>query len=221
MLPDISQASSQLDFDYWWNLKGESVEPANARRNGESGVERVATDSGLLYIKRQRNHLFYSLHYPFGLPTVMREKFSVELLGGMGIQVPVVVFAEARKIAGTWQAILVTKDLAGYTDLENWYRKGGRERLGEQQHERFLLKLGQLLKRIHRRHWQHACLYPKHIFITPGDADTLPEIALIDLEKMRRRLLPGHAARRDLDQLRRHSPMWNDQDWKVLLKGHN
>ena len=220
MLSDISQAALQ-NFDYWWNLKGESVEPANIRRNGESGVERVATDSGLLYIKRQRNHLFYSLRYPFGLPTVMREKFSVDILGKIGIHVPVVIFAEARKIAGAWQAVLVTRDLAGYADLEYWYRKGGRERLGEQQHELFLLKLGQLLKRIHSHHWQHACLYPKHIFVTLGDVDTLPEIALIDLEKMRRRLLPGHAARRDLDQLRRHSPMWNEQDWKILLKGHN
>jgi hypothetical protein len=49
----------------------------------------------------------------------------------------------------------------------------------------------------------------------------LPEIALIDLEKARRRIFTSHAARRDLDQLRRHSLMWNQQDWKVLLTGHD
>jgi hypothetical protein len=56
--------------------------------------------------------------------------------------------------------------------------------------------------------------------VTKGDETILPDIALIDLEKARRRLSVRQVARRDLDQLRRHSPMWNDQDWNTLLLGH-
>lgn len=220
----MSNTSSPVlpgDFDYWWHVQGESVEPANVRRNGESGVDRLNTDSGVLYVKRQRNHLFRSLRYPFGLPTFMREKFAAQAFRKIDIQVPEIVFAEARKVSGEWQAVLVSRELAGYCDLESWYSKGGRARLGEQQHRNFLLKLGRLLGLLHRHHWQHTCLYPKHIFVTQGDATHLPDIALLDLEKARRRLLVSNAARRDLDQLRRHSPMWNDKDWETLLDGHN
>jgi len=215
-----SKNSLPQDFDYWWQVQGESVEPANVRRNGESGVDRVFTDSGVLYVKRQRNHLFRSLRYPFGFPTFMREKIAVQALRKININVPVIVFSDARKVAGEWQAILATRELEGYVDLEYWYNQGGRKRLGEQQHEQFLLQLGRMLGLLHSHHWQHTCLYPKHIFVTQGDATQLPEIALIDLEKTRRRIFASHAARRDLDQLRRHSPMWNEQDWKVLLTGH-
>lgn len=220
-MSNISTSGQSLDFDYWWQVQGESVEPANIRRNGESGVDRLHTDSGVLYVKRQRNHLFRSLRYPFGFPTFMREKFAAQALQKFDIQVPEIVFADARKVAGEWQAVLVSKELTGYCDLECWYNKGGRERLGEQQHQQFLLKLGRQLGMLHSHRWQHTCLYPKHIFVTPGDATQLPDIALLDLEKARRRLLASDAARRDLAQLRRHSQMWNDQDWKTLLSGHN
>lgn len=41
-------------------------------------------------------------------------------------------------------------------------------------------------------HWQHGCLYPKHIFVrVEGEAI---EVALIDLEKSRRRLTVNKAS---------------------------
>lgn len=207
-------------FDFWWNVRGEEVEPANVRRNGESGVQRIATDIGTLYVKRQRNHLFRSFRYPLGLPTVMREKFAMDAFSGLGIQVPGMVFAEARKVDGDWQAVLVTHELAGFCDLESWYCAGGRERLGEEQHNLFLGKLGRMLGVMHQHRWQHTCLYPKHIFVTAGNASTLPEIALLDLEKARRLFSVARATRRDLDQLRRHAAMWDDADWHVLMAAH-
>lgn len=100
--------SVPTDFNGWWNLRGESVEPANVRRDGESGVERLVLPAlGMVYIKRQRNHLFRSLRYPFGLPTVMREKFATSALRKLSITTPEIVFAEARKVNGDWQAVLV------------------------------------------------------------------------------------------------------------------
>ena len=50
--------------------------------------------------------------------------------------------------------------------------------------------------------------------------DGKPEIALIDLEKLRRPYLPWRAARHDLDQLRRHQAVWNADDWDTLLAAH-
>ncbi len=212
-----------VDFDGWWGAKGESVEPANMRRDGESGVERLLLpELGMVYIKRQRNHLFRSPRYPLGLPTVMREKFAITALRKLGLATPEIVFAAARKTHGSWQAVLVTKALEGYVDLETWYSRGGKQRLGYEQHQQLLKKLGRTLGVMHRAQWQHTCLYPKHIFLTAGDAKTLPDIALLDLEKARRKLLPGHAARRDLDQLYRHSrKLWSDSEWHLLLSGHN
>ncbi len=211
------------DFDGWWSVRGESVEPANVRRDGESGVERIYSSAlGVLYIKRQRNHLFRSLRYPLGLPTVMREKFATDALQKLGITTPELVFVESRKTGGDWRAILVTKALEGFVDLETWYRKAGRERIGEARHQQLLLKLGRVLGVMHSKQWQHTCLYPKHIFLTAGSVESTPEVALLDLEKARRKLIRGHAARRDLDQLHRHSrKIWSEQDWQLLLDGHN
>lgn len=218
----VKVSSVPLDFDGWWSARGELVEPANVRRDGESGVERLEVpDLGLLYIKRQRNHLFRSLRYPLGLPTVMREKFATEALSQLGIETPEIVFAEARKIKGDWQAVLVTKALQDYVDLESWYRAGGKQRLGVEQHQYFLAALGRTLGVMHRQQWQHTCLYPKHIFLTAGDSSVLPKVALLDLEKSRRCWWPGKAARRDMDQLYRHSrTLWSEQDWQHLLDGH-
>lgn len=208
-------------FDYWWAVRGEDVEPANIRRDGESGVQRLQMDDGVVYVKRQRNHLFRSLRYPLGLPTVMREKAAIIALSRLGIVVPELVFAEARRTKAGWEAVLVTRELSGYTDLAAWYAQGGRERLGEALHTQFLQQLGSTIGLLHRHHWQHTCLYPKHVFVTTGSRDALPAIALLDLEKARRRLSAARCARRDLDQLRRHSPLWNEQDWQALLAGHS
>ncbi|MBK8103924.1 MAG: InaA protein [Cellvibrionales bacterium] len=214
--------SVPTDFNGWWNLRGESVEPANVRRDGESGVERLVLPAlGMVYIKRQRNHLFRSLRYPFGLPTVMREKFATSALRKLSITTPEIVFAEARKVNGDWQAVLVTKSLDGFVDLETWYGRGGRQRIGDEQHQRLLQEMGRVLGVVHNAQWQHTCLYPKHIFLTAGDTVVLPEIALLDLEKARHCWLPKKASRRDLDQLYRHSrELWSEQEWKILLAGH-
>ena len=52
--------------------------------------------------------------------------------------------------------------------------------------------------------------------VTGEGADARAEVALLDLEKCRRRISCQRAAANDLKQLRRHSS-WNDADWKKLL----
>jgi tRNA A-37 threonylcarbamoyl transferase component Bud32 len=209
-------------FEDWWDCDGEWVEPPNIRRNGESGVKRVIdAELGMLYIKRQVNHLYRSFRHPFGRPTILREQRALQAFAGYGVDVPVLVFCEMRKRGDQWQSVLVTRDLAGYEEMPHWYAHGGRERLGADVHRRMLEKLGRTLAQIHLHRWQHTCLYPKHVFLSSHLAeDGLPHIALIDLEKCRKQPTRGWAAQRDLKKLQRHAHMLSADEWQAVLQGH-
>ncbi|RJG11819.1 InaA protein [Pseudomonas cavernicola] len=210
-------------FEQWWQQHGEWVEEPNQRRGGESGVQRVhGADGKLLYAKRQVGHLYRSLRHPFGRPTVLRERDALEGFRRLGVQVPEVMYCGALRSADkSWRGLLVTAALDGFQEVDNWYANGGREHYGEQLHQKLLQALGAMLARLHLGHWQHSCLYAKHIFVrvTGEGATAQVDVALLDLEKARRRLSKQRAARHDLRQLRRHSS-WNSADWQQLIYGY-
>ncbi len=212
-------------FQRWWNTQGEWVEEPNQRRAGESGVQRIRLrdpQQPLLYCKRQIGHLYRSLLHPFGRPTVLRELQALQAFGRLGVRVPELVYCGTRQQAGQWQALLVTAELEGFVSLEDWYQQDLRERFGPAVQERMLTAVGITLARIHQARWQHGCCYPKHIFLKvhgEGDAASV-EVALLDLEKSRRRLRRSAAARHDLRQLKRHRQAMPEQDWQRLLAAH-
>ncbi|MCF7201651.1 lipopolysaccharide kinase InaA family protein [Pseudomonas oligotrophica] len=219
VLPGLPARSST--FDRWWDAAGEWVEEPNQRRDGESGVLRLRrADAGqpLLYCKRQRGHLYRSLRHPFGRPTALREYAALRAFERLGIRVPRMVYCAARKQDGRWQALLVTEALEGFVSLEDWYRGEARAVHGEALQRGMLRSLAQTLARLHRAGWQHGCLYPKHLFVrVRGQGrEARVEIALLDLEKSRRRLLRQRASRRDLSQLRRHTPAMPASDWALF-----
>jgi len=117
-----------------------------------------------------------------------------------------------------WRALLVTKSLDGFEEIDRWYAAGGRERHGEAIHDRVLKDLAENLARMHKGRWQHGCLYDKHVFVrVTGEGETAKvEVALIDLEKSRQRLTAHRAAAHDMKQLRRHSS-FSEADWKKLV----
>ena len=215
-----SDVVSQDRFDFFWNQRGEWVEAPNVRRGGESGVERVTgSDGQLLYAKRQTGHTYRSLLHPFGRPTVLRERDALIGVGLLGVSVPEIVFCGAqRDPVHKWRALLVTKSLDGFLELEHWYAAGARERYGEAVHDRILKELAENLARMHKGRWQHSCLYTKHVFVrVTGEGEAAKvEIALIDLEKCRQRLTAQRAAVHDMKQLRRHSS-FSEADWKKLV----
>ncbi|MBV4456943.1 InaA protein [Pseudomonas sp. COR58] len=215
-----TEVAPQDRFDYYWNQRGEWVEEPNVRRGGESGVQRVmGRDGQLLYAKRQTGHIYRSLMHPFGRPTVLRERDALNGAGALGVRVPQIVFCGAQPDpVHKWRALLVTKSLDGFLELEQWEAAGGRERHGEAVYERVLKDLADNLARLHRGRWQHSCIYIKHVFVrVTGEGDGAQvEVALIDLEKCRRRLTAGRAAAHDMKQLRRHSS-FRDSDWKKLV----
>ena len=207
-------------FDYFWQRQGEWVEAPNQRRGGESGVQRLSDETGhLLYAKRQVGHIYRSLLHPFGRPTVLRELDALNSFEQLGVRVPRIVFCGAERDADhQWRALLVSEALDGFVELDTWHAEGARERYPQVVHERMLKDLAENLARMHHGHWQHGCLYGKHVFIkVNGEGEqATAEVALLDLEKCRQRLLPTQAAAHDMKQLRRHSS-FKPADWDRLV----
>ncbi len=200
------------DFAGWWNAPGEWVEEPNQRRSGWSGMMRLRHNGRTYYVKKQCNHLCRTLRHPFGWPTVSREYANILRLLALGITVPQPVFHGERKTAAGVQAVLVTEELVGYADLET------QDNCTPEEKSRLASAVGRMLGRMHRHQLQHSSLYDKHIMVRWQDG--WPEIALIDLETLRRAWLPGRAARRDLKQLKRRQNIWQAADWALLEEAH-
>lgn len=215
--PTVSKESR---FDFFWAQRGEWVEEPNQRRGGESGVQRVFTGTGgPVYIKRQVGHIYRSWLHPLGRPTVLRERDALEGLSKLDVRVPKLLFCGAQRDAGQeWRALLVTESLEGFVEIDKWYAAGGREHHGEALHDQMLQELANNLARMHLGRWQHGCLYIKHVFVrvTGEGAQARAEVALLDLEKCRRRFTASAAARHDIKQLRRHSS-FTSADWQKLV----
>ncbi|EZQ15637.1 InaA protein [Halopseudomonas bauzanensis] len=209
---------SQYGFEHWWSMDGEWVEEPNQRRGGESGVKLLPPlqpGQPPLYSKRQIGHLFRSWRHPFGLPTVLREEQALIACEQLGVTVPKRVFCAARKQLGRWQALLITEELSGFVSLDQWYAEHA-PKLDENSRKAVLRRLALVLQRLHRGRRQHGCLYSKHVYISL--TAKVPEVALLDLEKSRIRLLRSKAINHDLSQLRRHRGGMPEADWNYLLE---
>lgn len=203
---------SDRDFGYWWNVPGDWVEPPNERRNGWSGMLRVRDGGTLYYVKRQRNHLCRTVAHPLGWPTASREWYYIDQLRRIGLHVAEPVFHGVSTGPEGKDAVLVTRELAGFTALSELTSLDHGQRIT------LARALGHSLGVMHRARLQHSSLYDKHIMVR-WHADR-PEIALIDLEKMRRRPSRRAAARHDLEQLRRRQGILGDEEWAVLEDAH-
>ncbi|PZW38967.1 lipopolysaccharide kinase InaA family protein, partial [Pseudomonas sp. URMO17WK12:I2] len=128
-------------------------------------------------------------------------------------------YGSARKHQGQWQALLITQALTGFISLEQWYE-------AEQSAEDSACMLNALagaLARMHRGRWQHGCCYAKHVFIKINNnegSSASAEIALLDLEKSRRRLRTADASRHDMRQLKRHCGAMPEVDWAFLMDAY-
>ena len=202
-----------LNFEHWWTRPGDWVEPPNERRNGWSGMLRTPDNGRTLYVKRQLNHLCRTFRHPIGWPTASRERHYLVRLHSLGIEAPVPVFHGVRQTEHGIEAVLVTEELTGYTDL------GTLSSLDPARRAEVARALGTVLGRLHRARLQHSCLYDKHVMVRLDDGQP-PRIALIDLEKMRPCLTRRGAARHDLDQLHRRQQIFSPEDWQVLLNAH-
>lgn len=148
---------------------------------------------------------------------MLRELQAYKALSRLGITIPVVVYAAARRQHGLWQALLVTENLQGFVSLDRWYADHPSSEL----REAMLYKLAVTLTRLHRARWQHGCCYPKHILVkvrSNNSNEPVVEIALLDLEKSQQRWRFTRAAQHDLSQLERHRGNMPESDFELLLK---
>jgi len=204
-------------FDYWWQRRGHWVEPANRRRGGASGVVRlVPFEAGFapLYCKRQSGHVYRSLRYPLGRPTIWREMQAYRALARLGIRTPRLIYGGIRKAQGQWQALLVTEALQGFVSLEDWYQTAPRVEQTHAQTRAVLKAVAEMLARLHRAGWRHGCCYAKHVFVSV--VDNTAQAALLDLEKCRRCLPFSSSPAQDIDQLARHCGAMPVQDMHYL-----
>jgi hypothetical protein len=210
-------AEHQLDgFEPLWNKHIDWFEEPNHRRGGWSGVGqlKLATDGGVLstFVKKQQNHGRRTLLHPFtGEPTFRRELKRLTFLEKNHVKAPKVVCYGEQTIEGEFCAILATETLLDFEPLDVVTQDWFANRANTRQQKRTLLKsVANALHDFHDTGLSHRALYSKHIFVK--NADTQPEVALIDLEKARFSFLSFYRTYFDLSALNRHAEYWSRSD---------
>ncbi|WPC05623.1 lipopolysaccharide kinase InaA family protein [Pseudomonas benzenivorans] len=204
------------DFDALWTLQLDAVDEPNTERGGWSSVYRLELDDAAFYLKRQSNHLTRSLLHPLGEPTFAREFRNIQRYQRLQIPALQASFFAARRLPGEQRAVLLTRALDGWQDLDHWLQAW--PRVGEAQRQAILRACGELARRLHRAGQMHGCFYPKHIFLreTPGGFAA----RLIDLEKTRPLLLGERDRVKDLEPLLRRAGVWSEAEVRALLAAY-
>lgn len=204
------------DFDALWTRQLEAVDEPNTRRGGWSSVYRLDLEGQGYYLKRQSNYLTRTLHSPFGEPSFAREFRNINRYQKLGIPALQAAFFGERKVDGERRAILLTRALDGWNDLDSLLQ--GWAELDVEQRLAILRACGQLARTLHSAGQVHGCFYPKHIFMQVGAGGYKAQ--LIDLEKTRPLLLGQRDRVKDLEPLLRRAPVWTEGDVRELLAAY-
>jgi len=207
------QAHGLADFDALWALKLEAVDLPNTERGGWSSVFRLELGERAYYLKRQSNHLTRSLAHPFGEPTFAREFRNIRRYAKLGIPALQAAFFAERRCSGEHRAILLTRALDGWHELDHWLDQWPAVEAG--QREALLDACGRLARQLHGAGQMHGCFYPKHIFMRPAAVGY--EACLIDLEKTRPLLFGRRDRVKDLEPLLRRARIWSTADIRRFL----
>ncbi|URN89099.1 lipopolysaccharide kinase InaA family protein [Pseudomonas protegens] len=203
-------------FDQLWATQLEAVDEPNTGRGGSSSVFRLDVEGQGFYLKRQTNYLTRTLHRPFGEPSFAREFRNIRRYQQLGIPALQAVFFGMRKVDGESRAILVTRALDGWDDLDALLLQW--DRLSEHQRQAVLQACGQLARQLHGLRQVHGCFYPKHIFLrAEGDGY---QAQLIDLEKTRPLLFGQRDRVKDLEPLLRRAAVWSGDEVRSLLAAY-
>ena len=204
------------NFDALWAKQLEAVDEPNTAGGGWSSVFRLDLEGQGYYLKRQSNYLTRTLHAPFGEPSFAREFRNISRYRKLGIPALQAAFFGERKVAGEVRAILLTRALDGWSDLDSLLARW--TQLSAGQHSAILKACGLLSRQLHGARQVHGCFYPKHIFLrATGDGY---EAQLIDLEKTRPLLFGMRDRVKDLEPLQRRAPQWSEADLRQLLAAY-
>lgn len=212
----LLERNGLADFDALWAVQLEAVDEPNTSGGGWSSVFRMDLEGQGFYLKRQSNYLTRTLHSPLGEPSFAREFRNIQRYRQMGIPALEAVFFGERKIPGERRAILVTRALDGWNDLDSLLEQWSQ--LSDEQQQAILQACGQLARRLHAVRQVHGCFYPKHIFLQPDGAGYRAQ--LIDLEKTRPLLLGQRDRVKDIEPLLRRAHVWTEADVRALLAAY-
>jgi len=209
--PSMAAANGLDSFEAIWALDIGWFEVPNVRRGGWSGVSRLEVTcadgrSEAIFIKRQENHETFSWRHPFrGITTFRREFQNLMMLQSFAVPTLDVLYFAERNVGSDRRAILVSRELTGYSSLEDcmtyWQQQGFPDKAIW--HET-IQRIAAVARRMHRHRIQQNCFLPKHVFI--GELHGQMDVRLIDLEKAKRRWTVERALVRDLDTFNRRSP---------------
>ncbi|WP_339730509.1 lipopolysaccharide kinase InaA family protein [uncultured Pseudomonas sp.] len=200
-------------FEALWALQLEAVDEPNTERGGWSSVYRLELGGAAFYLKRQSNHLTRSLLHPFGEPTFAREFRNIQAYRRRGIPALQAAFFAERRFPGERRAILLTRALDGWHDLEHWLQ--GWSSAPSATRQTILRACGELARQLHGAGQMHGCFYPKHIFLKADGAGFAAQ--LIDLEKTRPLLFGQRDRIKDLEPLLRRASVWTEAEVRELL----
>lgn len=209
----LLERNGLASFDALWAKQLDAVDEPNTSRGGWSSVFRLELEGKGYYLKRQSDYLTRTLHRPFGEPTFAREFRNISRYQKLHIPALQAVFYGERKQGGKHRAILMTRALDEWADLDSllaqWPQLGDAERNG------ILKACGQLARTLHSAGQVHGCFYPKHIFLRQRREGW--DAQLIDLEKTRPLLFGMRDRLKDLEPLLRRAPAWSEADVRTML----
>ena len=212
----LLERNGLADFDALWAVQLEAVDEPNTSGGGWSSVFRMDLEGQGFYLKRQSNYLTRTLHRPLGEPSFAREFRNIQRYQQMGIPALEAVFFGERKVPGEHRAVLMTRALDGWNDLDSLLEQW--PQLTPEQQQAILRECGLLARRLHAARQVHGCFYPKHIFL---QADGLGYRAqLIDLEKTRPLLLGQRDRVKDIEPLLRRARVWTEAEVRTLLAAY-
>ncbi|SDN51795.1 Lipopolysaccharide kinase (Kdo/WaaP) family protein [Pseudomonas arsenicoxydans] len=200
-------------FDELWAKQLDAVDEPNTVSDGWSSVFRLDLEGQGYYLKRQSNYLTRTLRAPFGEPSFAREFRNISLYQKLGIPALQAAFFGERKFDGEVRAVLLTRALDGWDDLDSLLQCWSE--LSEEQHLAIMKACGELARQLHGVRQVHGCFYPKHIFLKATDDGY--EAQLIDLEKTRPLLFGQRDRIKDLEPLLRRAPEWTDAQLREFL----
>jgi len=210
-------------FDSIWNMEAGWFEEPNDRRGGWSGVSKISLkkengETFNVFLKRQENHDTKVWTHPVkGIPTFYHEFQNIRRFIANGIPTLEPVYFAYRYQEGKSQAILITRELEGFQSLDaTIYERDGAIMQNRAQREEIMETVAKAIRKMHGYHFQHRCLYGKHIFL--GLVKGCWEVKFIDLEKVRRIPIKKRAVMCDLDTLPRHLQGWRCSDRVKFLK---
>ena len=203
-------------FDALWDRQLDAVDEPNTSDGGWSSVFRLELEGQGYYLKRQSNYLTRTLHSPLGEPSFAREFRNISRYRKLGIPALQAAFFGERKVNGERRAMLLTRALDGWNDLDSLLEQWSQ--LSDAQHRAILLACGRLARQLHSVGQVHGCFYPKHIFLRATDDGYAAQ--LIDLEKTRPLLFGWRDRIKDLEPLLRRAPQWSNAHIRHLLAAY-